>query len=140
MKMNSSTHTQKNSEPVILSRIEKLGLLLNEIEEWCLILNRENDLVFMDSEITLQNINIEGCKQDWEAGKHFGDCTNFASSCCACFWQRIVEQGSLLALALTPESDITIEQIVAEEEVGKDAPLWIEVADKFRADVQRLGL
>jgi hypothetical protein len=51
-----------------------------------------------------------------------------------------VEQGSLLALALTPGSEITIEQIVAEDEDNKDNPLWIAVADKFRADVQRLGL
>jgi hypothetical protein len=126
-------------EPVI-NRVEQLGLLLNEIEEWCLVLNDAGVLVFKDVDVALENLNIAGCKQDWEAGKHLGDCTNFPSSCCACFWQRLVDQGSLLALSLTPGSYITIEQVVSEDEDDKNNPLWIEVASKFRAEVQRLGL
>ena len=124
-----------------LTRIEKLGLLLNEIDE-CLSVDDDGNWFFRQAEITLDDLNIIDCKIDWEHGNHCGDCMNFPASCCVCFWAGLVERGSDLALALTGmarEGRRTIEQIAADDDDASD-PVWKQVADKFRAEVVRLGL
>lgn len=120
-----------------MNRPEKLGLLLHEIEEQCLVLDGKN-FVFVDSDIDINNLKILGCKDDWDKGVHGGDCTNAPATCCACFWSSIVDTGSSLALALTRGSTVSLDDVIGRgAEYGEEG---VQVANKFKTEVVRLGL
>jgi len=123
-----------------LFRVEQLGLLLREIDEDVSYI--EDKLAYKEESLSLDNLNITMCREDWQKGIHNGDCRNFPATCSSCFWQRLVEDGTFLALALTLESSQEkrkrIAFILCQEQV---TPEWAKLAaDKFISEVDRLSL
>ena len=113
-----------------LHRVEKLGVLLNVIDE---LDNPADDPLDLDNLSHLHDSMI-----GWQNGVHSDEC----HFCRACFWGEVLDNGNCLALALNVKENNQKRKQIAFIVSGDDVidDVWYSIADRFISEVERLGL
>lgn len=98
-----------------LNRIEKIGLIWQDIDEHCIGID-DNDYAVYKSD-GLSKLNSESspfiqAKTDYENGRHSGDCTHAPGSCVTCHWHDMVSNGYEISVYLAREQSFGTKQLM----------------------------
>ena len=124
-----------SKKPIKLNRIEKLGLLMNEISEWCVNATSDTDLslLFGDHYIgDIEKLNwIQPIKDDHIIQSHKKGCDGTPDGCNVCFWQDLMLKGSRMAKALDNKYNcLAAISDVFKEKYGENYIVY-DLAEKF---------